>query len=143
MKTNRSLFTDTSPWTSREQYSLVRKRCRERPGRKALGQAGSERVSGVSFLPASESLSGGAGTAACYPTLQKTLQWGGRSVESLPFNYSAARASCRPCWSQRKALARAPRLGLAGLVEVWFQEGQAAWPAGVLALQPGLGSQHS
>ena len=45
------------------------------------------------------------------PNLQKTL-WGrgerGRNAESLLFNYSAARASCRPCLSQRKSLARVP-----------------------------------
>lgn len=64
---------------------------------------------------------------------------GGRSTESLPFNYSAARASCCPCWSQRKALARAPRLGLAGVVKVWFQDRQAACASGCWHHSLGLG----
>lgn len=64
---------------------------------------------------------------------------GGRSAESLPFNYSAARASCCPCWSQRKALARAPRLGLAGVVKVWFQDRQAACASGSWHHSLGLG----
>ena len=47
-------------------------------------QAGREGISRASFLPAFlESLSGGAGTAVCYPTLEKTLQWGGRKLKAF------------------------------------------------------------
>lgn len=68
-----------------------------RLGSKAFRQAGNERVSRVSFLPASlESLLGGAGTAVCYPTHEKRLQGGGRTAESLPFNYSAAELPAAP-----------------------------------------------
>ena len=66
--------------TSRDQRSQGKRRCGARPGR----TAGSERVSRASFLPASlESLLGGAGTAVCYPTLEKTLQGAGRELKAF------------------------------------------------------------
>lgn len=66
--------------TSRNQRSQGKRRCGARPGR----TAGSERVSRASFLPASlESLLGGAGTAVCYPTLEKTLQGAGRELKAF------------------------------------------------------------
>ena len=106
----------SQPATRRDQYLLQQEAWEE-----VLSQPGNERVSSVSFLPALEPLLGGAGTAICYPTLEKTRQGGGRIAESLPFNYSAVRASCCPCWSQRQALAGAPGLGLAGLgLDGWF-----------------------
>lgn len=40
-------------------------------------------------------------------------------------------------------MARVPRLGLAGMTECWFQEGQAAWPTGELVPNPGPGPQCS
>lgn len=79
MKTSRYQPTRTH----RDQNSRVRRCCGERPGRKALGRP-AERISRASFLPAFlESLSGGAGTAVCYPTLEKTLQWGGRKLKAF------------------------------------------------------------
>lgn len=88
------------------------------PGRKALGPAGSERVSRVSFLPASlESLLGGAGTAVCYPTLEKRLQGEGEPLKAFLLIIQQLELPAAPVGAGRQALARAPRLGLAGLGE--------------------------
>ena len=96
--------------TSRDQRSQGKRRCGARPGRKA----GSERVSRESFLPAFlESLSGGSGTAVCYPTLQKTLQGAGRELKAFSI-IQQLELPAAPVGA-RGRLARAPGLGLAGL----------------------------
>lgn len=96
----------------------------------------------MSFLPASlESLLGGAGTAVCYPTLKKTLQGEGEPLKAFLLIIQQPELPAAPVGAGRQALARAPRLGLAGLGEGLVPGGAGSlahgWGGG-LALQPGL-----
>lgn len=101
-------------------------------------QAGSERVSGLNALPPCLLGVSREALAPMFVTQPWRRRCGGREkAESLLFNYSAAGASCRPCRSQRKALARAPRLGLAGLWGGLVAGGTGSLTCRVLAAQPG------
>lgn len=98
---------------SRDQPSQGKRRCGARPGRKALGRLAARGLAERASSQPPWSLSGGAGTAVCYPTLEKTLQGGGRELKA----FSIIQQSELPAApvGDRGRPARAPGLGLAGL----------------------------